>query len=138
MNALSLRWSKNRIIQSDEGAQNAFSIRVDRYFELKGVRYIVSIGESDPYTYTLIRLLEGAGYRTLMINSGDNFKAVGEKLLRFVGLDPDFGMHAIQGGTQSTGFLLQPDDAEGRQVLISSEPANPKLRWVLPAGCGAR
>jgi hypothetical protein len=138
MNAVSLRWSKNRIIQSDEGAQNAFSIRVDRYFELKGVRYILSIGESDPYTYTLIRLLEGAGYRTLMINSNDDFKAVGDKLLRFVGLNPDFGMHVIQGGKQSTGFLLQPDDAEGRRVVITSEAANPKLRWALPAGCGAR
>jgi len=138
LNALSLHWSKNRIIQSDAGASNAFSIRVDRYFELNGVRYIVSIGENDPYTYTLIRLLEGAGYRTLMINSDDSFKTVGEKLLRLVGIDPVYGVYGIQGGKQSPGFLVQPDDAGGRQVVITSEAAGPKVKWTLPAGCGSR
>jgi hypothetical protein len=138
MNALSLHWSRNRIIQSGEGASNAFSIRVDRYFELKGVRYIVSIGESDPYSYTLLRLLESAGYRVLMIDSDDDFQAVGEKLLRLVGVEPDFGKHLIQGGKESTGFLVQQDDAEGRQVVITSEAVNPKLKWTMPAGCGVR
>jgi len=138
LNALSLSWLRNRIIQSDEGAANTFSIMVDRYFELKGVRYIVSIGESDPYTYTLIRLLEGAGYRVLMIGSGDDFKVVSEKLLRLVGLVPDFGKHVLQGGVESTGFLVRQDGAGGRAVVITSEAADPKLKWNLPAGCGAR
>jgi len=138
LNTLALHWSRNRIIQSDAGAPNAFSIRVDRYFELNGVRYIVSIGESDPYTYTLIRLLEGAGYRTLMIGAGDDFKTVAEKLLRLVGLDPDYGAHVIKGGKQITGFLVQSDDAGGRQVLVTGEAADPTAKWTLPAGCGGR
>ena len=138
MNALSLHWSRNRIIQSGEGASNAFSIRVDRYFELKGTRYIVSIGENDPYSYTLLRLLEGAGYRVLMVESDDDFQAVGEKLLRLVGLEPDYGRHLLQGGKESTGFLVQQDDAGGRQVLITSEAVNPQLKWTMPEGCGAR
>ena len=138
MNALSLHWRRNRIIQSDEGAPNTFSIRVDRYFELNGVRYIVSIGENDPYSYTLLRLLEGAGYRVLTLNSGDDFKAVGEKLLRLVGLVPDFGRHVVLGGKESTGFLVQADDADGRRMVITSEAADPKLKWTLPAGCGIK
>jgi hypothetical protein len=138
MNALSLHWSKNRIIQSEEGAANAYSIRVDRYFELNGMRYIVSIGESDPYSYTLLRLLEGVGYRVLMINTGDDFKTVGEKLLRFVGLTPDFGIHVLQGGKPSTGFLVQQDGPEGRRIVITSEAVTPKQKWTLPAGCASR
>lgn len=138
LNALSLRWSRNRIIHSAEGAPNAFSIRVDRYFEKGGVRYIVSIGENDPYSYTLLRLLESAGYRVLMINKGDDFKAISEKLLRLVGVTPDFGKHLIQGGKEKTGFLVQQDDPDGRRVLITSEPADPKVKWTLPAGCGIR
>ena len=137
MNALALHWSRNRIIQSDDGAPTAFSIRVDRYFELKGARYIVSIGESDPYSYTLLRLLESAGYRVLMINSEDDFLGVGEKLLRFVGLDPNYGRHVIQGGKESAGFLVQDDD-EGRQVVITNEAVDPKLKWTMPPGCAAR
>jgi hypothetical protein len=138
MNALSLRWSRNRIIQSDEGASNAYSIRVDRYFELGGLRYIVSIGENDPYNYTLLRLLEGSGYRVLMISSGDDFQAIGGKLLRRVGVAPDFGKHLIQGDQQNTGFLVQPDDAAGRRVVITSEIVNPKLKWIMPQGCSIR
>ena len=138
MNALSLPWSKNRIIQSAEGAPNAFSIRVDRYFELNGVRTIVSIGESDPYSYTLLRLLEEAGYRVLMINAGDDFKVVGEKMLRLVGVVPDFGKYLIPGGKESSGFLVQQEDAAGRRVMITNEAVNPKLKWTMPAGCGTR
>lgn len=138
LNALALRWNKNRIIQSAEGAANAYSIRVDRYFEKSGVRYIVSIGEEDPYSYTLLRLLEGSGYRVLMIGKGDDFLTIGEKLLRLVGLTPDFGKHLVQGGKLETGFLVQQDDPEGRRVLLTSEPADPKVKWTLPAGCGYR
>jgi hypothetical protein len=138
MNALSLPWSKNRIIQSDDGAPNAFSIRVDRYFEFNGVRTIVSIGESDPYSYTLLRLLEGAGYRVLMINAGDDFKVVGEKMLRIVGAVPDFGKYLVAGGKESSGFLVQEEDAAGRRVLITNEVVSPKTKWTMPAGCGTR
>jgi len=137
MNALSLPWSKNRIIQSDAGAPNAFSIRVDRYFEFNGVRTIVSIGESDPYSYTLLRLLEGAGYHVLMINAGDDFKAVGEKMLRLVGVVPDFGKYLIAVGKVNSGFLVQEEDAAGKRVLITNEVV-PKLKWTMPAGCGTR
>lgn len=138
MNALSVSWSRNRIIHSDEGAANTFSIRVDRYFEYKGARYIVSIGESDPYSYTLIRLLEGAGYKVLRISGGENFKTVNEKLLRLIGLAPDFGRHALQEGRETTGFLLQQDDAGGRRVVITGEPVDPRQKWVMTSGCGAR
>jgi hypothetical protein len=138
MNALSLPWSKNRIIQSDDGAPNAFSIRVDRYFEYNGVRTIVSIGESDPYSYTLLRLLEGAGYRVLMINAGDDFKAVSEKMLRLVGAVPDFGKYLIAVGKENSGFLVQQEDAAGRRVLITNEVVSPRTKWTMPAGCGTR
>lgn len=138
LNAMSVSWSKNRIIESGKGAATAFSIRVDRYFEYKGVRYIVSIGESDPYSYTLIRLLEAAGYRTLKIGAGEDFKIVSEKLLRLMGLVPDFGKHALQGGREAKGFLVRQDDAGGRQVVITGDPVDQRTSWVLAPGCGAR
>jgi hypothetical protein len=136
LNALSLPWSRNRIIEST--APTTFSIRVDRYFEYKGARYVVSIGESDPYMYTLIRLLESAGYRVLMISGNEDFEAIDKKLLTLIGVVPDFGKHVLQGGREATGFLVQQDDAGGRRVVITAEPADPQQKWVMPAGCGAR
>ena len=138
LNAISVPWSKNRIIQSENGASTAFSIRVDRYFEHKGKRYIVSIGEKDPYNYTLTRLLEAAGYRVLRLSGTEDFKAASEKLFGLIGVDPDFGPHVLQGGKQGTGFLIRQDDAGGKQVLITETPVDPGEKWMMPPGCGAK
>ncbi|GFO62484.1 LysM peptidoglycan-binding domain-containing protein [Geomonas paludis] len=138
LNAISATWSRNKIIQSAAGAATPFSIRVDRYFEYKGNRYIVSIGENDPYNYTLIRILETAGYRVLMLTGKEDFKTVAERLFKLVGVAPDFGPHALQEGKHATGFLVQQDDAAGRRVLITDTAPPAGHKWVMPAGCGAR
>jgi hypothetical protein len=111
---------------------------VDRYFEYKGVRYIISIGESDPYNYTLIRLLEASGYRVLRMTGKEDFKSVSEQLFKLIGVAPDLGTHPLNDGREASGYLVQQDDAGGRQVLITDGPATPGHKWVLPPGCGAR
>ena len=136
LNALSIPWSRNRIIESS--APTTFSIRVDRYFDYKDGHYVISIGESDPYMYTLTRLLESAGYRVLMVSGKEDFEAINRKLLALIGVVPDYGKHGLNGEKEATGFLIQQDDARGRRVLITAEPADSKQKWVLPAGCGAR
>ncbi|WP_224958803.1 LysM peptidoglycan-binding domain-containing protein [Geomonas subterranea] len=138
LNAVSAAWSRNKIIHSAAGAATPYSIRVDRYFEYKGNRYIVSIGENDPYNYTLIRILESAGYRVLMLTGKEDFQMVTEKLLRLAGISPDFGAHALREGSRVTGFLVQQDDAAGRRVVITDTVPPPGHKWVMPAGCGAR
>lgn len=138
LNALSLSWEKNKILESKDGAATAFSIRVDRYFEHRGSRYIVSTGETDAYSYTLLRLLESAGYRVLRVTEKDDFHTVAEKLLRLMGLTPNFGKHPVPEGGAVTGFLVEQDDAGGRRVVLSGEPAAPRMKWLLAPGCGAR
>jgi hypothetical protein len=138
LNALSVTWSKNRIVQSGDAAATAFSIRVDRYFEYKGARYIVSLGDKDPYSYTLLRILETAGYRVLRVGAGEDFKTVGEKLLTLMGVAPQFGKHPLQEGKETAGFLVQPDDAGGRRVVLTGEPVDPRQKWVMKPGCAVR
>ncbi|WP_026842432.1 LysM peptidoglycan-binding domain-containing protein [Citrifermentans bremense] len=138
LNALSTSWSKSKIIHSGSGAPTTFSIRVDRYFEYKGARYVISIGESDPYNYTLIRLLEAAGYRVLMLSGGEDFKTTSEKLFKLVGIEPAFGNYPLSGGNQAAGYLLQQEDAGGRRVLLTEGAPPPGHKWVLPLGCGPK
>lgn len=138
LNALSLPWSKNRIVQSSDGAATAFSIKVDRYFEYKGARYIVAIGESDAYSYTLLRVLESAGYRVLRVSAGEDFHSVGDKLLRLIGALPEFGRQELQAGKEIPGFLVQPDDAGGKRVVLTAEPVDPRQKWVMKPGCAVR
>jgi hypothetical protein len=138
LNALSIPYTKNKIIASAQGAATSYSIRVDRYFEYKGGRYVISIGENDPYTYTLIRLLESAGYHVLMIGEKESFPGVGEKLLKLMGIDPDFGIHQRQGGKEMMGFLVRPENAAGREVLVTSQPADKNDPWVMKPGCAVK
>ena len=137
MNALSVTWGKDKVVESAQGAPTLFSVKADRYFEYKGGRYIVSMGESDPYSYTLLRLLESAGYRALRVSSGEGFKTVAEKLLKLVGVAPNLVNHPLQDGKVTTGFFIQEEDADGRRVLITGELVDPRQRWVLAPGCGA-
>jgi len=138
LNALSVPWSKNKIVQSSDGAATAFSIRVDRYFEYKGARYIVSIGEKDAYSYTLLRILESAGYRVLRVGGAEDFKTVGEKLLALMGVAPEFARHPLQEGKETAGFLVQPDDAGGKRVVLTGEPVDARQKWVMKPGCAAK
>ena len=137
LNALSISWTRNKILNSNGGSPTAYSIRVDRFFEYKGARYIVSISESDPYSYTLLRLLESTGYHVLRISGGEDFKTVSEKLLKVIGVVPEFGKHALQGGKETAGFLIQPDDAGGRRVVLTGDPVDPRQKWLMAPGCGA-
>jgi hypothetical protein len=138
LNALSIPWTRNKILVSGENSPTPYSIRVDRYFEYKGGRYIVSIGQTDPYSYALIRLLEGAGYRTATVELSDDFRTETEKVLRLIGGAPEFGRHTLQGGKEAQGFLIQSYDAGGRRVVITSEKADPGLDWVMKPGCLVR
>jgi hypothetical protein len=138
LNALSIPWTRNKIIASGETAPNPYSIRVDRYFEHKGGRYIINVGEADPYTYTLIRILERAGYRSLTVEPSDDVRTETEKLLRLIGVAAEFGRQPLQGGKEVQGFLVQPEDAGGRRVLITAERPDPGSQWLMKPGCLAR
>jgi LysM repeat protein len=138
LNALSIPWTRNKIIASGETAPNPYSIRVDRYFEYKGGRYIVNLGQADPYTYTLVRMLEGAGYRSLTVEPSDDVRTETEKLLRVIGVAAEFGRQPLQGGKEVQGFLIQPEDAGGRRVVITAERPDAGSSWLMKPGCLVR
>lgn len=128
---------RNKTLEAGpEGA--ACSITVDRYFEYQGGRYVVSIGESDPSAYTLLRVLETAGYKVLRLTGREDYRGAAVRLLTAVGVAPDFGRHPVQEGKGITGFLLKPEDAGGRRVVLSAERVGPGEKWLLAPGCGAR
>jgi hypothetical protein len=68
----------------------------------------------------------------------DDFDKVNRRLLALIGVVRDYGPHPLPGGKTVTGYLVQQEDAAGRRVVISPQPADPQLKWVLPAGCGSK
>lgn len=137
LNLLQAPMSREKRVEAGQGTDAAVSIEVDRYFEYKGGRYIVSIGESDAGRYTLLRVLESAGYRVLRLEGGDDSRNAADKLLRLLGVTPDFGRHRLQGGKAVTGFLIRQEGTAGKRVVLSG-PAGAEEREFLAPECGAR
>lgn len=136
LNVMSVNWSKNRILESQKDSPMAYSIMVDRYFEHGGTRYIITVGDNDPYNYTLLRLLEAEGYKVLRLSGKEQFQDLGQKVLKLVGVSPAFGSYPVGSGEQhNRGFLLQGEDAGGRTVVVTSERVDAKQKAALASGC---
>lgn len=129
---------KNREVQAGRKTETAFTVTAERYFEYQGRRYVVSIGESEPSKYTLLRVLETEGYQVLRLGSLEDFRGTTDGLLRVVGVAPVFGRHLLQEGKGITGFLIEPETAGGKRVVVSSERVEPGEKWPLAPECGAR
>lgn len=129
---------RNKTVEAGQGTGTPFSITVDRYFEYQGGRYIVSIGESDPYSYTLLRVMERTGYKVLRLSDKEGFHAAADRLLTMVGVAPDFGRHRIEGEKRVTGFLIKTEGTGGRRVVVSAVPVEAGEKWPLAPECGAR
>lgn len=138
LTVLQISPGRNRTVEAGQEAGTAFSITADRYFEYQGGRYVVSIGESDPSGYTLLRVLETAGYQVLSLTGREDFRGAAVRLLTAVGVAPDFGRHLLQEGKEITGFLIRPEGAGGSRVVVSAERVEPGGKWLLAPGCGAR
>ncbi|KAF0220860.1 MAG: hypothetical protein FD174_857 [Geobacteraceae bacterium] len=127
LSALSMDVHKNRIVEAVAGKNggNAFSVKVDRYFEEKGKRFIVNGTEKDPFNYTLLRLLEVEGYQVIQLNGGDNFRKIATRLLTRLNRPFSYVTHKLSpdnGGREVPGFLVADIGKPGTQILITDIP----------------
>lgn len=130
--ALGITAEKMRIVELKAGVAtgNPFSIKVDRYFEDGGQRFIINCTEKDQFNYTLLRLLEQEGYRVIHAERGD-FRSIAESLLtrlkkvheftiRQMTTDKEAGNKEIPGILVGDGmadvqlFLHETDGPSGR------------------------
>lgn len=130
MNILALKWGKNQIIETSpgKGGGDRFSVKVDRYFEHNNNRYIVSLSDNDPFTYTLFRLLEVEGYTVVRVSPADDFAEIVSSLLTHLDITYRYTEHLLMLNdknrtiTRVTGFLFTRDTNPPRQVLITESP----------------
>jgi hypothetical protein len=122
--ALSIDVQKNRIIESTaaKSGGNSFSVKVDRYFDDQGKRFIVNCTEKDPFNYTLLRLLEVEGYQVIQVNGGDNFRRIATRLL--TRLNRPFShvtqrLSAGDEGREAPGFMVTGSGADGARIFIT-------------------
>jgi hypothetical protein len=133
-------WVRNRIVEGGRDSTDGsyVSIKVNRYFEHLGYRYIVN-SESDPLTLTLLRLLEVQGDRVVNVGRDEQATAVAARLATRMGLpqqEGDFKVNCLDtGGGELTvrGIRISPAGHYGQQLLITGDQA-PKCTAELLAG----
>ena len=127
---LGIRVEKNRIVESGRDASDGtfISIKVDRFFTYHGNDYILALGQPDPFNFTLLRVLQAAGRRVVIIQPGDSFQTIGKKLLDAMQWPYTFGTQELRLSADSNqirnvdGFMLVTDGAIPKQLLITNTP----------------
>jgi len=129
LTALNVPWSKDKVIEGTAGPGNpeSFSIKVERYLELEGKRYVLTSTRKDPYEYTFLRLLELAGYSVIRLDDHSGFSALAPQLLTHLGFTFSSGKHRFTQPDKSVdpriieGFLV-PLKTPRSLVFITETP----------------
>lgn len=122
LSALSLRWTTDKVLESGagKGGQESFSIKVDRYLELDGKRYVITGAGNDPYQYTMLRLLETAGYTVIRVDGQQPLPGVASQLLTPLGFAHGSGTYRFTLPTEAT----PPRLVDGVLVTLKSPGAH--------------
>lgn len=113
------------------------SVAAERYFEHSGKRFVVTRFTGDPIAYTLFRLLETKGYRVVILEPQDGFKAVATKLLSRMDLPSSYASHLLladpagQYSVEMSGFMLENTVAGGGAVMLTDRPIENSMRELL-------
>ncbi len=133
---LALPYSRDLGIDLFEAGDGVnLQVRADRYFEMNGRRYVMTLFDGDPIAYTLVRLLETRGYTVITLNENDSFKNVAEKLISRLRIPGWYSRHELTGrdlpySLQISGIMLaDPADREKRLFLTDRllEPLHREL-----------
>ncbi len=133
-------WVRNRIVEGGKESTDGsyVSIKVNRYFEHLGYRYIVNT-ESDPLTLTLLRLLEVQGDRVITIGANEGAIGIAARIAAKMELSQEEGTFRVKcleppGGEASVrGIRISPAAPYGQQLLITEDQV-PKCTAELLAG----
>ncbi|MFZ3208712.1 MAG: LysM domain-containing protein [Geobacteraceae bacterium] len=109
-------------------------VRVDRYFEDNGQHFVIARFNGDPVNYTLIRLLETRGYRVIMLNAGDNFRAIVEKVFSRLKIPGRHGSHdlwpirEVGYGVQMSGVTIRDRRKGGGDIFLTNGEMDPLIK----------
>ena len=109
-------------------------VPVDRYFEDNGQRYAVALFNGDPVTYTLVRLLETKGYRVIMLDKGDDFHTVADKVLSRLHIPGRFGDYDLWSarnvgyGVRMSGAMIRDNRNGDRNLFVTDRNLDPLVK----------
>lgn len=142
LDALSLKWSKDRPVTIPLGKSGGASLTVpvDRYFEAGGKRFFLDFGSGDPDRVTYLRLVELAGYRRIVVDGKDDFRSIAGRLLEALELKADYRKHMVvpgagaSGGFEVAGYLVAWPAEKYQQLFLTDGPLEKPLADLVDGG----
>jgi len=125
---------KNLDLYARENIGVRLDVPVDRYFEDNGQRYAVALFNGDPVTYTLVRLLETKGYRVIMLDKGDDFHSVADKVLSRLHIPGRFGDYDLWSarnvgyGVRMSGAMIRDNRNGDRNLFVTNRNLDPLVK----------
>jgi len=125
---------KNIDLYARENIGVRLDVPVDRYFEDNGQRYVVALFNGDPVTYTLVRLLETKGFRVIMLQAGDDFHSVADKVLsrlHIPGRYGDYDLWAARNvgyGVRMSGAMIRDNRNGDRNLFVTDRNLDPLVK----------
>lgn len=123
-------WVRHRIVEAGKESTDGsyVSIKVDRYFEHLGYRYIVN-SENDPLTLTLLRLLEVQGDRVINVGRDDGATVIAARIATKMELPQQGGTFRVRcldvngGDVEVRGIRISPAGPYEKELIITGEQA---------------
>jgi hypothetical protein len=125
---------KNIDLYARENIGVRLDVPVDRYFEDNGQRYVVALFNGDPVTYTLVRLLETKGYRVIMLQAGDDFHGVADKVLSRLHIPGRYGEYDLWPtrnvgyGVHLSGAMIRDNRNGDRNLFVTDRSLDPLVK----------
>lgn len=119
--ALQLVVERNVIIEAGD-KEGGFSIKVPLTLEGNGRRIVVSGSTTDPFQYTLFRLLESSGQTVLQLAGKERFPEIAQRIIEGIGLPVRKGRFVLTSGggeEEADGFLIE---TAGGRMLLTDRP----------------
>ncbi|GFO54558.1 peptidoglycan-binding protein LysM [Geomonas sp. Red276] len=113
-------------------------VPVDRYFEIRGQRYVVALFRDDPVMYTLVRLLETKGYKVIVLQKGDDLAQVADRMLSRMQIPARYreqdlwSLRDVGYGVKLAGTMVR-EGQNGRTVFITDKKVDPLVQELAEA-----
>lgn len=124
LTAMMLPWEPDKVINgksSASGDGETFSVKVDRCLTYKGKRYVITVNSLDPFTYTMLRLVEAAEYKVINLDGQSNFTELASNLLSQLGIPFTAGKYRFTPHTPESGSSREFD---GVMVTFTDRPVS--------------
>lgn len=133
--SLPLKRDQNLDVASPDDSGINLSITIERSFELNGKRYVI-LSSGEPAVEAISSILSSGGLRIVLIEAGDDFRTVVEKILTSIEISGLYGFHDLlpeeteSNSLELSGILIAEREPDGGSLFITDREIDGTIRDI--------